>query len=774
MKQRLPHWSLRARVVLWVSLLCTFVSACLAGIALYVSDRYEDILVNQLLQAEVAHITEHIKDGDDAPLPNTEQLKAYLVDSPDADQLPQALRGLLPGVHEAALPEQPDALVAIKQIQNRFLYLVIDLPALEQDEARLLFTMVGMTLFGTVLSAVLALVLAKQVIAPVALLAKQVNSIEPSQDNPPFSPNFAHDEVGELARAFDGFQARQRELTRREKQFQADASHELRTPLAVIVGATEVLAGDTSLAPASRKRVERVQRGAAELSALMDALMELGRDSALAIAETPIDLSQELQHACTQQSVALQSDGIAWRALQGVGISQPLRALPLRVVINNMLRRVIQGRRDGSVGAKLLPDRVELSYVAPGYQYQPPVAAEQMPERERSSALMLMLRLCERNGWRIAEQIDDNQYTLSLILTPANYLNSFDSVTDLEPAALQAQFAQFPPLGFVANACAGVPGFIAPFDLLTSVDASIKKRLARLPFFAQWRKLMQWRCQFLGSTVTEYLSIPPDLDMAKLSIDLLEMRTKFPLTIIKDLPLASSLLNAIGNSAAQKLSINLEALGFVMLAGQALAYVPINFSSIDEYLSRLSAVRRKNFRRKLRARAEIEIIELHAGSEALEDPLLLASLYQLYLNVYQQSELHFDCHTADFFRAVFQDNHSGGIVFLYRSEGELIGFNLCYVYGSTLVDKYIGFSYPKARELNLYFVSWFYNLDYALRHKIKTYIAGWTDPEVKSTLGARFTMTQHAVYARNPLVRYLLRKLRGNFEADKHLLESQS
>ena len=773
MKRSLGNWSLRTRLVLWVSLLCTFVSACLAGVALYVSNRYEDILVNQLIQAEVDHLSERIHAGDAVVLPHSTQLTGYFVDDPNTETLPQALRGLLPGIYEAALPEHPDALVAIKQIDKRYLYLVINLPALELDEARLYYTMLGMTLIGTVLSTILALALAKRVIAPVAQLAKQVNSIQPSQKNPPFAPNFAQDEVGELARAFDGFQARHRELTKREQQFHADTSHELRTPLAVIVGATEVLAGDSNLTPASRRRIERVQRGAAELSELMDALMELARDSAVAGAETPIDVSQVLQHACAQQSAMMQNDGITWRALQGEGLCVAVRATPLRAVISNMLRRVMQGRHGGSIGAKFWDGCIELSYVEPGYEYLAPISVKKVPERERSSALMLMLRLCESNDWSMTEQIDDQQYTLTLTLTGAKNTRAFESVTALEPAELRSQFARFPPLGFTANECGGMPGFIAPFDVLTSADASLKKRLSRLPFFLKWRKLLQWRCQFLGSTVSEYLSIPPDLDMTKLSMDLLELRTKFPLTIVKDLPMASSLLNPISNDIAKNLRQNLTALGFVMLTGQALAYVPINFASVDEYLSRLSAVRRKNLRRKLRARAEIEIIELHAGSAALEDEELLGLLYQLYLNVYQQSELHFDCHTADFFRAVFQDRQSGGIVFLYRSENELIGFNLCYVYGTALVDKYIGFSYPKARELNLYFVSWFYNIDYALRHKLTTYIAGWTDPEVKATLGARFTMTQHAVYARNPVVRYLLRKLSGNFEADKHFLESQ-
>ena len=86
---------------------------------------------------------------------------------------------------------------------------------------------------------------------------------------------------------------------------------------------------------------------------------------------------------------------------------------------------------------------------------------------------------------------------------------------------------------------------------------------------------------------------------------------------------------------------------------------------------------------------------------------------------------------------------------------------------NVLIDKYIGMVYPQARELNLYFVSWFVNLEYALQQKLNSYVAGWTDPEVKASLGASFTLTKHLVYIRNPLLRAILRKLIGHFETDK-------
>lgn len=81
------------------------------------------------------------------------------------------------------------------------------------------------------------------------------------------------------------------------------------------------------------------------------------------------------------------------------------------------------------------------------------------------------------------------------------------------------------------------------------------------------------------------------------------------------------------------------------------------------------------------------------------------------------------------------------------------------------------FGYPAAREHNLYFVSWFVNLQYALAHKLTHYVAGWTDPQVKKSLGAQFVFTSHAVHVRNPLVRNLLRPFKSLFESDSKVIE---
>ena len=333
---------------------------------------------------------------------------------------------------------------------------------------------------------------------------------------------------------------------------------------------------------------------------------------------------------------------------------------------------------------------------------------------------------------------------------------------------------QQPPRGFTVEfSPQGMPTFLAPFDLLTTADDALRRRITGLPGYRRWGRLLRWRTRFAGTTVSEYAPLPSAVTPMALAQGLKrDYGHECRLLIVKDIAQDSPLLDAAANAHATAFAAACETQGYVLLEGQALAWVAIDFASGDEYLQRLSSGRRKNIRRKLRSRADLDIEDVPAGNACFHDEATLAEFQALFDNVYAQSEIHFDRLEPAFFRALLQDANSGGVVFTYRHAGELIGWNLCYEHASKLIDKYVGFAYPQAREHNLYFVSWMQNLDYARQRGLTHYVAGWTDPQVKAFLGARMTFTRHAVYARNPLLRALLRRIAGHFENDRQLLAS--
>lgn len=345
-------------------------------------------------------------------------------------------------------------------------------------------------------------------------------------------------------------------------------------------------------------------------------------------------------------------------------------------------------------------------------------------------------------------------------------------LNQLEPQALVDAFLQHPPDTFQIYTSGALPYFTTDFNLLTTLDIPVKKRIESVLGYQYWGKILHLPTCFVGTTVNEYTPLLSTADPSDQVALFKNQNKQNSLCIIKDLPIHSPLLTIEENEYSQKIIQAAEDIGFLSVEGQALAYVPIDFENREEYLGRLSKSRRKNLKRKLKSLDQLRVETLRTGDVAFQNAEFRAHLYQLFLNVYHQSEIHFDLLTAGFFDEILQNSLSNGIVFCYWKDEILVGYNICYEYRGNLVDKYIGLNYPLAIEYNLYFISWFVNLDYAKQHQLKFYIAGWTDPEVKAQLGAKFTFTQHLVWIRQPILRFILGKMRHLFEADSHWHEN--
>lgn len=347
-------------------------------------------------------------------------------------------------------------------------------------------------------------------------------------------------------------------------------------------------------------------------------------------------------------------------------------------------------------------------------------------------------------------------------------------LNQLEPDNLITNFLHYPPYDFEAWLTGDhVPVFAANFDLLTTAEDDFKHKIEKLPFKKWWRKWLKPKTLFVGTTVSEYALFNSNVSADYFVQNLKQQYVKqYPLIIVKDIPEASPLQSDSANKYDAQMIAALKREGFIEIEGQALAWVPIDFVDIDDYMARLSYKRRKNFRRKLKKQQQLTIDILHCGDACFFNEATLATYYQLYLNVYAQSEIHFDRLTESFFKAMLQDKSTNSVIITYRVQDKLIGYNICFIENESLVDKYIGFDYPTAKEFNLYYISWFYNLEYAKQQGLKRYIAGWTDPKVKAELGAKFTFTKQLVYIRNPLFRTILKRLSTYFEGDRHNLSN--
>jgi hypothetical protein len=193
----------------------------------------------------------------------------------------------------------------------------------------------------------------------------------------------------------------------------------------------------------------------------------------------------------------------------------------------------------------------------------------------------------------------------------------------LEPEGLVRHFQENPPRDFeVLHLDSGVPAFSTAFDLLTTVEPSIRTWIHRLPAFARWHPLLEPESGFIGTTVSEYALFPFDADAKELADSLTALARRYPLVIVKDLPAEATLVGERALAFSNQLITQCLDAGFVMVEGQALAYVPITFASIEEFLSSRSESRRKNIRRKLKSRTSLQIESIPTGDPRFRDPSL--------------------------------------------------------------------------------------------------------------------------------------------------------
>ena len=197
----LSRLSLRARVLLTFALLGLVVSACVALVAAHFSDSYVHRLIDEMLRVEGEYLRERFADDGRTPHPRTRHFYVFTQDGTGRSAPPADLAALDPGIYEIT-DDRGERHVAVYIVNEKKLYVVLDIGLESVRERRLMRDLVALVLFGTLLSAWLAWLWAGRAIAPVRRLAQQVEVLEPSRRGvAKLAQDFAADEVGLLARS---------------------------------------------------------------------------------------------------------------------------------------------------------------------------------------------------------------------------------------------------------------------------------------------------------------------------------------------------------------------------------------------------------------------------------------------------------------------------------------------------------------------------------------------------------------------------------------------
>ncbi|WP_374248341.1 sensor histidine kinase [Thermomonas sp.] len=383
---------MKATLRLRFALLATLLGLLLSGLAslalLRVADDYENAVSTEILRGQAEDYGLRLARGQPAPLPRTRRLRGYRADDP---ALPRAYAALPPGVRED--PADEDTHVGVFDTAAGRLVFVIDLGDIEAMERRLRWLVVAMMSLGTGLSGWLGWLFAGIALAPLRALAREVEGL-PVQPRPThLARAVSRDELGRLAAAIDGYQARLVEADAREQAFLADASHELRTPLAVIQGVAEVLLDDDTASPTQQARHARLERGVGDMRRLLEAMLAAARRKPLQCDTVE---AVRLLEAAAALALAGRGDITADIAASG---DLHIARHEAELLLSGLARRLLQGRDAGTL-------RLHLEHGHLLMQALPEVDDDRHPQPARADSgtgSALLDRLALRLGWQVRQ-----------------------------------------------------------------------------------------------------------------------------------------------------------------------------------------------------------------------------------------------------------------------------------------------------------------------------------------------------------------------------------
>lgn len=401
--------SLAQRIIIAFALMSALVAGAFAFGIVATVHLVEERLISAVLGGDLQRLLRMDSVNDWSHRPRPDQL-FYYSGGRDEYELPKDLRHLTPGFHEV-FREQLSYHAMVEIVDGRRYVLLQDQSDFEERE-RVLFAIV---VVGFVLSLALAVflgwVLARRVMAPVIRLARQVRHRDQLLGlAPPLAPDYAADEVGQLAVAFDDTLGRLRDALSRERLFTSDVSHELRTPLMVLASSCELLLVNPNIEPRVRSQIERIARATEEMQELVKTFLMLARaqrdEGAVAsratIKEVADDLIGVWRDAIEQKGLVLEYDA---------SIASPTlyNATFLQAVMGNLLRNAAHYTDYGFIRLTLEPlgFRVEDSGVGiPEEQHEamfrPFVRGDERRGEGLGLGLSLVQRICDDQGWAVS------------------------------------------------------------------------------------------------------------------------------------------------------------------------------------------------------------------------------------------------------------------------------------------------------------------------------------------------------------------------------------
>lgn len=400
--------SLAQRIIIAFALMSALVAGAFAVGIVATVHLVEEKLISAGLGGDLQGLLLMDSVGDWSHRPKPGQLFYFSGGRGDFD-LPKDLRHLTPGFHEV-FRDRLSYHAMVEVVDGRRYVLLQDQSDFEERE-RVLFAVV---VVGFVLSLALAVflgwILARRVMAPVVRLSQQVRHRDQLLGlAPPLAPDYAADEVGELAVAFDATLGRLRDALNRERLFTSDVSHELRTPLMVLASSCELLLENPQLDQRARSQVERIARACEEMRELVQTFLMLARaqhdEVDMASHSTLNDIADELVSLWREP---IEKKGLRLIFQPGLTSDERYNTTFLQAVMGNLLRNAAHYTDKGFIRLNIEPRGFTVEDSGVGIpeekreaMFQPFVRGNEKRGEGLGLGLSLVQRICDDQGWTV-------------------------------------------------------------------------------------------------------------------------------------------------------------------------------------------------------------------------------------------------------------------------------------------------------------------------------------------------------------------------------------
>jgi predicted N-acyltransferase len=262
------------------------------------------------------------------------------------------------------------------------------------------------------------------------------------------------------------------------------------------------------------------------------------------------------------------------------------------------------------------------------------------------------------------------------------------------------------------SVCAVQPLFFVRQNLVEGMRGKIRNlvELVRLKF----PRFLTMRILMVGCAAGEgHLGAASAEDKARLSqamhsaLHTIARKQKASLIVLKDFP-------AQYRPELQTFSGD----GYTRIPSMPLTRLELNYTNFDEYLATLGKATRKNLRRKFRDAERFGKIDLEIVTDITPH---VEEIYPLYLQVHERSPMKFETLTKEYFCRLSREMPERTRFFLWRQDGRIIAFSLCFVHGDTIHDEYLGMDYRVALDLHLYFYTLRDIISWGLAHRLRYY-----------------------------------------------------